>query len=73
MTTALLDVDFRDNGDPAAHGVVSVHHVALGRSNATCSCGWSGGRRRLMAAAEQDAWVHAMRERCAVSSPLVLG
>ena len=73
MTTALFDVGARDQGDLVSHGIVSVHHYGLGRSRAACSCGWAGGRRRLMAAAEQDAWVHCMQERCVVSSPLVLG
>ena len=72
MTTALLDVDAHDGGF-ISHGIVSVHHYGLGRSTASCSCGWSGRRRRLVAAAEQDAWVHSMHERCAVSFPLVIG
>lgn len=71
--TALLDIGAHDTGNAVAHGMVSVHHVAIGHSNAACSCGWSGRRRRLMAAAEQDAWVHSMREHCEVSFPLVLG
>ncbi|MCP9275066.1 hypothetical protein [Mycolicibacterium arenosum] len=73
MTTAFLDVDVHGNDDLTPHGVVSVHHYGIGRSTAACSCGWNGRRRHLMAAAEQDAWVHAMHARCAVSSPLVLG
>ena len=72
MTTAFLDIDVQDD-DLIPHGVVSVHHFGIGRSTAVCSCGWSGSRRRLMAAAEQDAWVHSMHEHCVVSSPLVLG
>lgn len=75
MTTALLNIAACEGDlishDP--HGVVSVHHYGLGRSTATCSCGWVGRRRRLMAAAEQDAWVHSIHARCVVSSPLVLG
>lgn len=73
MTTAFLDVDVHGTDDPTPHGIVSVHHYGIGRSTASCSCGWSGRRRHLMAAAEQDAWVHAMHARCVVSSPLVLG
>lgn len=53
-------------------GVVSVHLLGLFSTTARCSCGWAGRRRFLKAAAEQDAWVHSMQDRCAVSSPLVL-
>lgn len=71
MTTATLNIAARA-GDLIPDGVVSVHRYGIGRSTATCSCGWAGRRRRLMAAAEQDAWVHSMHARCVVSSPLVL-
>ncbi|MEU0498837.1 hypothetical protein [Mycobacterium sp. NPDC006124] len=53
-------------------GVASVHRPGRLDSTATCSCGWSGRRRLLTAAAEQDAWAHAMRDGCEVSCPLVL-
>jgi hypothetical protein len=53
-------------------GVASVRRLGFLDATATCSCGWSGRRRLLVAAAEQDAWAHAMRARCEVSSPLVL-
>jgi hypothetical protein len=53
-------------------GVASVRRLGLFDATARCSCGWSGRRRLLVAAAEQDAWSHALRARCEVSSPLVL-
>jgi hypothetical protein len=31
-----------------------------------------GRRRYLKAAAEQDAWVHSMHEKCDISVPLVI-
>jgi hypothetical protein len=52
--------------------VVSVHLLGLFDTTARCSCGWAGRRRFLKAAAEQDAWAHAMQVGCEVSSPLVL-
>lgn len=73
MATALLDVGEHGADGLIPEGVVSVHHFGICRSKAACSCGWTGKRRRLMAAAEQDAWVHSMRRGCPVSSPLVLG
>ena len=53
-------------------GVVSVHRLGLADTTARCSCGWGGRRRFLVAAAEQDAWSHAVTDRCLVSTPLVL-
>ena len=53
-------------------GVASVRRLARFDATASCSCGWSGRRRLLVAAAEQDAWAHAMRDSCEVSTPLVL-
>jgi hypothetical protein len=53
-------------------GVVAVQNYGLGHSTAACSCGWTGRRRHLKAAAVQDAWVHSMYEKCAVSVPLVI-
>ncbi|WP_263994978.1 hypothetical protein [Mycobacterium yunnanensis] len=53
-------------------GVASVRRLGRFDATASCSCGWSGRRRVLTAAAEQDAWAHAMRDRCEVSTPLVL-
>lgn len=51
--------------------VVSVHRLGLFDTTARCSCGWSGRRRLIKAAAEQDAWTHAMEDSCEVSTPLV--
>jgi hypothetical protein len=62
----------RDALDGVEHGMVLVHALGLGHSVAACSCGWAGGRRFLRAAAEQDAWEHAMVRHCEVSSPLVV-
>ena len=45
------------------HGVVAVHNYGFGHSVAACSCGWTGRRRYLKAAAEQDAWMHSVRQR----------
>jgi hypothetical protein len=53
-------------------GLVVVHNFGLGHSAAACSCGWTGRRRYLKAAAEQDAWVHSMHEKCAIAVPLVI-
>jgi hypothetical protein len=61
-----------DSPDGSEQGLVSVHHLGLGNATAKCSCGWAGRRRLLKAAAEQDAWLHSMHDRCEVSSPLVL-
>jgi hypothetical protein len=58
--------------DVHAHGVVAVHSYGFGHSAAACSCGWRGRRRYLKAAAEQDAWVHSMHEKCDISVPLVI-
>jgi hypothetical protein len=71
-TTSVLGVgDHRPPG-VISHGIASVHNLGFGRSTASCSCGWEGRRRRLKAAAEQDAWMHSMRRGCEVSCPLVL-
>lgn len=40
--------------DVLAHGVVAVHSYGFGHSAAACSCGWTGRRRYLKAAAEQE-------------------
>lgn len=73
MTTAtLLDVGDHGPAEVLPHGVVAVHNLGFGHSTAACSCGWAGRRRRLKAAAEQDAWMHSMLARCDVSCPLVL-
>jgi hypothetical protein len=58
--------------DVLEHGVVAVYNYGFGHSTAACSCGWTGRRRYLKAAAEQDAWVHSMFEKCEISVPLVI-
>ena len=73
MATALaLDIGDLGFSDHDPHGVVSVHNLGFGHSTAACSCGWAGRRRRLKAAAAQDAWAHSMHDRCSVSSPLMI-
>ncbi|WP_284226493.1 hypothetical protein [Mycobacterium antarcticum] len=67
-TALLVDVETAPLDE---QGVVSVHLLGVGNTAARCSCGWAGRRRLLRAAAKQDAWAHAMRDRCSVSSPLV--
>jgi hypothetical protein len=72
---APIDVlDVGDLGRPLLleHGVVAVHNYGFGHSKATCSCGWTGRRRYLKAAAEQDAWMHSMHQKCAIAVPLVI-
>jgi hypothetical protein len=54
------------------HGIVAVHDYGWAHSSAVCSCGWVGKRRFLKAAAEQDAWMHSVHEKCTVSVPLVI-
>jgi hypothetical protein len=51
---------------------VAVCNYGFGHSTAACSCGWTGRRRYLKAAAAQDAWMHSMHEKCAISTPLVI-
>ena len=58
--------------DVLAHGVVVVRSYGFGHSAAACSCGWAGRRRFLKAAAEQDAWMHSLHEKCDISVPLVI-
>jgi hypothetical protein len=74
MTVALpIDADDLGLPDWLEHGVVTVHHHGFGNSRAVCSCGWTGRRRHLKAAAVQDAWLHCMHEKCTVAFPLVIG
>ncbi|MEO3759346.1 hypothetical protein ABGB19_13790 [Mycobacterium sp. B14F4] len=54
-----------------ATGTVLVRTFGFAHCAAACSCGWHGSRRRLKAAAEQDAWMHAIHQRCVVAVPLV--
>jgi hypothetical protein len=68
----VMDAGALPRPDVLEHGLVAVHNYGFGHSAATCSCGWTGRRRYLKAAAEQDAWVHSMREKCTISVPLVI-
>jgi hypothetical protein len=55
-----------------APGIVVVYTAGFGSAYALCSCGWSGPRRLLTAAACLDAWAHAAENRCDVSDPMVI-
>jgi hypothetical protein len=68
----VIDIGDLPRSDGLSQGVVAVHNYGFGRSTAACSCGWSGRRRYLKAAAEQDAWVHSMHEKCEIAVPLVI-
>jgi hypothetical protein len=68
----VLDADDLRRPDVLPHGVVAVRNYGFGRSTAACSCGWIGRRRYLKAAAEQDAWVHSMHQKCNIAVPLVI-
>ena len=68
MKTLLLEDLFAES---TRHGMVYVYNRGFGHSIAACSCGWAGQRRRLKAAAEQDAWSHCAHQGCGVSVPLV--
>jgi hypothetical protein len=67
-------MDSGDSAQPDAlqHGVVAVFDYGFGHTMAACSCGWAGRRRYLKAAAAQDAWVHAMHQKCDIAVPLVI-
>ena len=72
---APIDVRYADDQpgpDVLGHGLVAVHNYGFGHSSAACSCGWTGRRHFLKAAAEQDAWLHSIHEKCAISVPLVI-
>jgi hypothetical protein len=58
--------------DLIEHGVVAVYNYRFAHSVAACSCGWTARRRFIKAAAQQDAWVHSMHDKCTVSFPLVI-
>jgi hypothetical protein len=58
--------------DVLEQGVVAVYNYGFGHSTAACSCGWTGRRRYLKAAAERDAWVHSMHEKCTIAVPLAI-
>jgi hypothetical protein len=73
MSVALtIDAGDLPRPDLVAHGVVAVHEYGFAHCTATCTCGWTGRRRYLKAAAEQDAWMHSIHEKCVVSVPLVM-
>ena len=67
-----LDICDFPRPDALEQGVVAVHNYGFGHSTAACSCGWTGRRRYLKAAAEQDAWMHSMHEKCDIAVPLVI-
>jgi hypothetical protein len=71
-TAPVIDVEACKPADIKPHGIVLVRNLGFASSTATCSCGWVGRRRRLKAAAKQDAWTHSILERCAVACPLVI-
>jgi len=48
---------------------MAVHNYGFGHSTAACSCGWTGRRRYLKAAAERDAWVHSCTKSALSRSP----
>jgi len=62
-------VDTKRSG--VAERIVVVRDFGFAHCTATCTCGWTGRRRYLKAAAEQDAWMHSIHEQCAVAVPLV--
>lgn len=68
----IVDAGDLPRSDLIAHGVVAVHEYGLAHRTAVCTCGWAGRRRYLKAAAEQDAWMHSIHDRCVVSVPLVM-
>lgn len=68
----VIDVGLLPRPETLPQGVVAVCNYGFAHSTATCSCGWTGRRRYLKAAAEQDAWVHSMHEKCEIAVPLVI-
>lgn len=73
MSVALV-AEAEDSPDPDAVtlGVVAVHDYGFAHCTAVCTCGWTGRRRYLKVAAEQDAWMHSIHDSCVVSVPLVI-
>ena len=67
-----IDIGDWPRPDALQHRIVAVRNYGFGHSEAACSCGWTGRRRYLKAAAEQDAWLHSMREKCDIAVPLVI-
>jgi hypothetical protein len=70
--TIPIDVDDLSWPDTLGHGVVAVFDYGFAHVAAVCSCGWTGRRRYLKAAAQVDAWEHSIDEKCDVSVPLVI-
>jgi hypothetical protein len=68
----VIDVGDMPRPDVLTQGIVAVHNYGFGHSTAACSCGWTARRRYLKAAAEQDAWVHSMHQKCEIAVPLVI-
>ena len=66
-----IDAGAAPRRDDFATGTVLVRTSGFANCAAACSCGWHGRRRYLKAAAEQDAWMHSIHERCVVAVPLV--
>jgi POT family proton-dependent oligopeptide transporter len=50
----------------------TMHKHGFAHCTAVCTCGWTGRRRYLKAAAQQDAWMHSIDNKCVVSVPLVM-
>ncbi|MFG1932774.1 hypothetical protein ACGFK1_19340 [Mycobacterium sp. NPDC048908] len=67
-----MDIGDVPRSDDVEHGVVAVRNYGFAHSQAACSCGWTGRRRYLKAAAEQDAWLHSLHRRCDIAVPLVI-
>jgi hypothetical protein len=68
----VIDAGILPRPDVLSQGVVAVHNYGFGHSTAACSCGWTGRRRYQKAAAEQDAWLHSMHEKCEIAVPFVI-
>jgi hypothetical protein len=68
----VIDVGDSLRPDVFEQGAVAVYNYGFGRSTAACTCGWTGRRRYLKAAAEQDAWFHSIDQKCAIAVPLAI-
>jgi hypothetical protein len=68
----VIDVGDLPRPDVLPQGMVAVRNYGFGHSTAACSCGWTGRRRYLKAAAQQDAWVHSLHVKCEIAVPLVI-
>jgi hypothetical protein len=67
-----IDAGLAPRPDSIVYGRVPVHDYGFAHCTAVCTYGSSGRRRYLKAAAEQDAWMHSIHEKCVVSVPLVM-